>query len=124
MIEHIREYCPHIYDDPHDGRDMCSRLGCHCVAADSPYSQAERGESICKVFNSFTAMPGAVGKRECTRCHASFHPTSNHQHYCPQCARILQRDKARKRKQMSRFRASETIDLQGFADTGLHGAVG
>ena len=111
MIEHIRKYCPHIYDDPHDGRDVCSLLGCHCVAMDSQYSHAERGKSICRVCNTLPSTSGSAGKKVCAVCHASFTPTSNRQRYCPQCAKTAQREKARKRKQMSRFRASEAVEL-------------
>jgi len=108
MTEYIRKCCPHVYDDPYDGRDICSLLGCHCVAMDNQYSHAERGESICKVYN--TLQVNGTGK-ECTLCHKLFIPSGNRQMYCKRCAATAKREKARKRKQMSRFRASKPVDL-------------
>ena len=102
MIEHIRKYCPHIYDDPHDGRDVCSLLGCHCVAIDSQYSHAERGESICRVFNALPSMGGGAGKKECAFCHMTFIPSSNRQKYCTRCRDMVKRDKDRKWRQKKR----------------------
>ena len=102
LTEHIRKYCPHIYDDPHDGRDMCSLLGCHCVAMDSQYSHAERGESICRVFNALPTMGGGKGKKECALCHSSLAPSGNRQKYCTRCRDMVKRDKDRKWRQKKR----------------------
>lgn len=107
-IDRIRKLCPYRYDDSEDGIDMCSKLGCHCVAMDSPFSHAERGESICKVYNALQA--DGAGK-ECALCHTPFTPYSNRQKYCPHCAATAKREKARKRKQMSRIRTSERVEL-------------
>ena len=113
-IGRIRKLCPYRYDDPIDGRDMCSKLGCHCVAMDSPYSHVERGESICRVYNSFQA--DRAGK-ECVICHRSFVPSSNRQKYCKKCKAMLKREKdsemaAKQKANISlRFRASGHVEL-------------
>ena len=110
IAEHVRMNCKYIYDDPEAGRDWCCRIDCHCVAIDSPFSHDERGESICKEFNTFPPMGGGNRKKECVTCRSMFTPSSNRQRYCPQCAKTARKEQARKRKQMSRLRASKSVD--------------
>ena len=110
IAEHARKHCPYIYDDPEAGRDWCCLHGCHCIAIDSPYSHAVRGESLCKVFNTFPPMDGGNRKKTCVTCHWTFTPSSNRQRYCPQCGKTVQKENGRKRKQMSRFKAPKKID--------------
>lgn len=107
ITTHARAYCDCIFDDPQTGQqDMCAgnkTIG-HCAAIDNPLRHAEKGESICKRFNTFPPMQGMERGtvKVCAICHRQFTPTSNRQKVCAACGKIATKRAARERQQKAR----------------------